>query len=244
MGWWMVAALTAFFVKGLCGFANTLVFNAIMSFGQSNLAITPVELLVSAPSNLLMAWKERRAINWKICLPLCAVLLGGCIPGALLLKNVNADAVKLLCGAVIAGLGLEMLCRNPGTGQKKQSRIGMLLTGLLSGVLCGLFGVGALMGAYLSRVTEDSHAFKANLCVVFLAENVFRLFWYAWLGMLTMETLARALPLYPMMLLGLWLGMRSSRVLDEKTARRVVLVMLIISGAVLIGAGLTALAGA
>ena len=243
MGWWIAAALAAYFVKGLCGFANTLVFNAILSFGQSNLAITPVELLVSTPSNLLMAWRERRAINWKMCLPLCAVLLAGCIPGALLLKSVNADAVKLLCGAVIAGLGLEMLCRKPGSGQKKQSRVGMLLIGLLSGVLCGLFGVGALMGAYLSRITEDSHAFKANLCVVFLAENLFRLLWYAWLGMLSGDMLFKALALYPAMLLGLWLGMRSSRVLNEKAARRVVLVMLVVSGAALIVTSLLAMLG-
>ena len=45
MVWWIAATLVAFFIKGLCGFANTLIFTTILSFGSSNLSITPVELL-------------------------------------------------------------------------------------------------------------------------------------------------------------------------------------------------------
>ena len=32
----MLAAVVAYFIKGLCGFANTLVFTAILSFGSVN----------------------------------------------------------------------------------------------------------------------------------------------------------------------------------------------------------------
>ena len=34
MFFWIIATLSAFFVKGLCGFANTLVFTSILSFGS------------------------------------------------------------------------------------------------------------------------------------------------------------------------------------------------------------------
>ena len=43
MLWWIIATLLAFFVKGLTGFANTLVFTTMLSFGQNNLAISPVD---------------------------------------------------------------------------------------------------------------------------------------------------------------------------------------------------------
>lgn len=33
---WMIEAIVAHFVKGLCGFANKLVFTTILSFGVSN----------------------------------------------------------------------------------------------------------------------------------------------------------------------------------------------------------------
>ena len=63
MFWWIVATLLAFFVKGLCGFANTLVFTSILSFGNSNINISPVDLMLTYPPNLIMAWKERRNIQ-------------------------------------------------------------------------------------------------------------------------------------------------------------------------------------
>ena len=232
MLWWIIAALAAFFVKGLCGFANTLVFTTILSFGQNNLAISPVELLLGYPTNAILAWKERRAIDWKLCLPLCAMVLAGCLPGAFLLKNVDARAIKIFFGVVIVLIALEMLLRKGSTG--KQNRWVMLMIGILSGMLCGLFGVGALLGAYLSRVTDDTHAFKGNMCIVFFVENTFRLILYIASGIITLGTLQQALWLGPVMLVSLWLGMKAGHVLNEKTAKKIVLVMLIISGIALI----------
>ena len=108
--------------------------------------------------------------------------------------------------------------------------------GLLSGLLCGLYGVGALLGAYVSRVARDSHAFKANLCFVFLTENLFRIGLYAVCGLLTPAALLRALILAPFMLAGLFLGMRSAGMIAERTARRLVIALLLVSGVSLIGA--------
>ena len=105
MLWWMLATLCAFFVKGLCGFANTLVFTTILSFGSSNLSITPVELLLGFPTNLILAWKERKSIQWKICVPLIVLVLAGNIPGIFLLKNADSRGVKILFGLVIVGIG-------------------------------------------------------------------------------------------------------------------------------------------
>ena len=46
---WMLAAVVAYFIKGLCGFANTLVFTAILSFGSVNANISPIDLLLGYP---------------------------------------------------------------------------------------------------------------------------------------------------------------------------------------------------
>lgn len=232
MLWWIIAALAAFFVKGLCGFANTLVFTTILSFGQNNLAISPVELVLGYPTNAILAWKERRAIDWKLCLPLCAMVLAGCLPGAFLLKNVDARAIKIFFGVVIVLIALEMLLRKGGTG--KQNRWVMLMIGILSGMLCGLFGVGALLGAYLSRVTDDTHAFKGNMCMVFFVENTFRVILYIASGIITLAAFKQALLLAPVMLVSLWLGMKAGSIINEKIAKKIVLVALLVSGIALI----------
>ena len=232
MFWWIAAAIVAFFVKGLCGFANTLVFTTMLSFGQNNLSISPVELLLGYPSNAILTWKERKSIDWKLCLPMCAMVLAGCLPGAFLLKNIDARAIKIFFGLVIVAIALEMLLRN---GKKSQpSRWLMLTIGILSGMLCGLFGVGALLGAYLSRVTDDTHAFKGNLCMVFFVENTFRLILYIASGIITLAAAKQALLLAPLMLVSLWLGMKAGCVLNEKVAKKVVLVALLVSGIALI----------
>ena len=84
---WIIAAICAFFIKGLCGFANTLVFTSILSFGVNNALISPVELLLGYPGNLLLAWKERKKINWKICGSLSVLVMLGSIPGAFFLDR-------------------------------------------------------------------------------------------------------------------------------------------------------------
>ena len=200
--WWIAASLCAFFVKGLCGFANTLVFSTIMSFGLSNLNISPVELLLGYPTNMLLAWQERRRIDLKLCLPLAALVVLGSIPGMLLLKNADTGIIKLLFGIVIAGIGLEMLLRRQSEKKTKESRRMLALIGLLSGVLCGLYGIGALLGAYIGRVTQDSGAFRANICVVFFVENTLRIVLYTAAGILTTGMLLHALRLMPFMALG------------------------------------------
>lgn len=233
MVWW-TAAVCAFFIKELCGFANTLVFTTILSFAADNARISPVELLLGYPSNLILMWKERRFIRWKLCLPLSALVTAGSIPGILFLKNTDAGIIKVIFGVVIFLLGLEMLLRELRQKKVRQSRAVLMIVGVLSGLLCGLYGVGALLGAYLSRVTEDSASFKANICVVFLVENTLRIFLYALWGILTVEILKQAVLLLPFMLAGLGLGMLGGRVLDEARVKKCVTVMLMLSGAALI----------
>lgn len=234
MLWWMLATVCAFFVKGLCGFANTLVFTTILSFGNSNINISPVELILGYPTNAILAWKERKSIKWSICLPLAALVILGSIPGIFFLKNAEVALIKIVFGFVIIFIGIEMLLRELRPGKIKESKAILSMIGILSGVLCGLYGIGALLGAYVSRVTDNSKEFKANICIVFLVENTFRIVLYSLFGIITLDILKQALILVPFMLAGLFLGMASSRIMDEKYVKRLVIIMLMVSGGALV----------
>lgn len=229
-----IATLCAFFVKGLCGFANTLVFTTILSFGHSNASITPVELILGYPTNLILAWKERKSIQWRMCLPLALLIIAGSIPGALFLKSADTGVIKIIFGAVIVLIGAEMLLREAQKKKMRQSKAVMCVIGVLSGLLCGLYGVGALLGAYISRVSDNASAFKANICVVFLADNTFRIVLYSLWGIMTPDIVKQAVMLAPLMLMGLTAGILSGRYLNERIMKRIVIIMLIISGLALI----------
>ena len=231
---WMLAAASAYFIKGLCGFANTLVFTSILSFGVANANISPIDLLLGYPTNIILTWKNRKKLDPKVYLPLAAMVLAGSVPGALLLKNVDARVIKLVFGVVVVLLGAEMLSREYNKRKLRSSKPVLLLIGVTAGVLSGMFGVGALLAAYVSRVTEGGDAFKANISAVFIADNTFRIVLYSVLGLLTFDTVKFVLTLLPFALLGLFAGMRCSSRMDEKLVRKITSVLLILSGISLI----------
>lgn len=235
MVWFIIATLVAFFIKGLCGFANTLIFNGILGFTVNNINISPLEVVLGYPSNLILVWKERKSLNWKIWFPLTILVVAGSIPGIFLLKHTDAGILKIIFGIAVIVIGIEMLCRELKPGKKSGgSKLVLGVIGLVSGLLCGLYGVGALLAAYVSRVTETSQEFKANICVVFFVENTIRIILYAVTGIITVAILKKVVILIPFMLAGVFLGMKSGNVLNEKLIKKIVIILLIISGAVLI----------
>ena len=228
---WMLAALVGYFVKGVAGIGNTLVVTSVMAYSRTNAEITPVELLLCVPTNLAVTWVYRRHINWKLAIaPLCMVLAGDAL-GVVLLKNVDVTAMKAVFGVVLILLSVEQLWREL---RGKPTRTGhpalMLALGISAGVLCGMFGVGALLAAYLSRVTTDDQTYKGTMSIIFTVENFFRIVAYSAAGLLTTVSLTRAAMLLPFMTLGLFLGIRLSGRLNARTMRIIIGVMLLLSG--------------
>lgn len=147
---WILATLSAFFLKGLCGFANTMVFDSILGFAVNNVNISPIELILGFPTNIILAWQNRKKLDYKVWVPIVILILMGSIPGALLLKEVNAKGLKIF------------------------------------------------------------------------------------FGIITLESLKMTACLFPFMLVGLFSGIYSSRILDDKLVKKIVILLLIISVIVLI----------
>lgn len=146
----------------------------------------------------------------------------------------HARAIKLVFGVVVVGLGAEMLSREYSKKSIRSSRMVLAIIGVLAGVLCGLFGVGALLAAYVNRVTEDGGSFKANISAVFIVDNTFRIFLYHMLGLLTFDTVKSALILIPFAFAGLFAGITFGNHVDEKNVRKITSVLLVLSGISLI----------
>lgn len=238
MEWWFIATIVAYFVKGVCGFANTPVFTSILSLSGStnsnNIDISPVDLLIGYPANIVMTIKERKSIRWKVALPLIALVVAGSIPGAIFLKNADTGLIKLIFGIVVILIAIEMLLRLLFPGKLGESKIVLVFIGVISGVMCGLYGIGALMSGYISRVTEDTKQFKANISMVFLAENTVRIITYLIGGIITAKSALTALKLMPFMLGGIVLGMFAGKKIPEKPVKIAVTLLLMFSGILLI----------
>ena len=234
-----IVTLFSFFIKGLCGFANSMVFTTLMSFKSSLVNVSPVILLLDFPSNLIMTWRYRREINPKVCLPLSAMVVAGMIPGTLFLKNMDTKLIKVIFGLVVVSIAADMLLdmtlrAKKAAVPKDGKNLKMGLLGVAAGFICGLCGIGVLIGAYVSKVTDNARAFKANACAVFFVSNCTKILLFLLLDILSAEILLQAVMLAPFLLLGLWLGMKSSDFMSEAPAKKLVLLMLVISGTALI----------
>lgn len=233
-GWIIFATVVAFIIKGMTGFANTLVFTSIMSFGSANIEISPVELLTGYPSNLYIAWRERKSISIVSVMKISLLVILGSIPGAFLLKNTDTSLLKIIFGVLVILLGIEMLLREKQQNKAKPNRIFAGAIGLLSGLLCGLFGVGALLAAYFSRTTKDVAGFRGSICAVFVFENTFRIVLYCIAGIITWDVLIISLQLLPFMAGGLFVGTLLTKVIKDRVMKKIVILLLILSGCVLI----------
>ena len=208
-------------------------FTSVLAYSENNAAITPVDLLIGCPANAVLAWRYRREANWRVWLPMALMMFIGIIPGVFILKNVDGRIVKMVFGIVVTFAGVEMILRKHRHRQTRGSRTAMLLTCVLSGVLCGLYGVGALLAAYFSRTAKDVGEFKGNLSIVFLLENLFRIVLYSVTGIITPDAVKRAALMLPCMALGLFLGMKCADRLKENVVKHIVMLMLVLSGMVL-----------
>jgi uncharacterized protein len=229
-----ISALFAYFVKGITGFGNTLVMGPLFSFVISNRLITPVDLLLSIPTNVYIVWRERKNISMKVVIPLSIMLLAGIIPGTFLLKVGNDWILKSILGVIIVGIAIEMLTRKPNiSGTTKTNPILLIFIGIMSGILAGLYGIGVLLIAYISRTTDNKSEFRANICCVFLVDNIFRFFLYLYTGILNKEAFSMTLFLLPAVIIGMMIGVKVDSNMKEETVKKSVVVLLIISGTVL-----------
>lgn len=225
-----IAAFIAYLVKGMSGFANTLILSSILSFQTNSIDITPLDLVLSTPSNLWLAWKERKKLNLRICAPmaLCAIL--GSLPGVFLLKWGDANILKLAMGALITFVGVENALRGHIRKNGKGNYVALIVVGLISGVVSGIFGIGALMAAYINHYSDSSGEFRGNICFVFAANNLFRFILYIITGVLTWQIFTQALWLLPCTVFGLFVGDKIADHIGDAAARKVTAGLLILSG--------------
>ncbi|WP_160676248.1 sulfite exporter TauE/SafE family protein [Clostridium sp. C8-1-8] len=230
-----ISTLIAYFTKSITGFGNTLVMGSLFSFLVSNRVTTPVDLILSIPTNGYIVWRERKNISLKVVVPLSIMLLAGIIPGTFLLRVGSDWILKSLLGVVVVGMAIEMWTRKPSEAlRKKNNPIFLVIIGVLSGILAGVYGIGALLVAYISRTTDNRSEFRANICCVFLVDNIFRFFLYLYTGILNKSVIWTAVFLAPAVVIGMYVGFRVDSKLNEATVKKSVIFLLIVSGLVLL----------
>lgn len=234
LGLYLLAAFLGGLTTGIAGFALGLVVSAIWLH-----IISPLQtaILISCYGLLTQGygiWKVRHVFEWRTVSP---YILGGAfgVPaGAMLLSSINPDYMRTGIGVLLAVYSIYGLARPVF----KPVRAGLpsdLGIGFLNGVLGGMTGLAGLIitiWCQMKGLPKDGQraVFQPVLFVV-LAMSAVSL---ALGGAVTAETVKLYLLGLPVLLIGTWIGFKLYGRLDDAAFRKIILVLLLVSGLALI----------
>lgn len=231
---YLVATFLGGVTNGVAGFALGLVVSGVWLH-----IISPAQTAILIAGYGLVAqgygiWRLKHALEWRKTTPF---VVGGAIGvpiGAFLITYVNPDYMRTGIGALLVVYSLYGLARpvfKPlNAGAPADVGVGVL-NGLLGG-LTGLAGVVVAVWCQMQGWPKDAQrtVFQPTLFVV-LAMSAASL---AVAGAANAETGKLYLLGLPVLVAGMWCGWKLYGKLDDQAFRKVILVLLLVSGLSLI----------
>lgn len=230
LGLYLLATFVGGMTTGLAGFAMGLVVSGVWLH-----ILTPMQTAALIVGYALLAqsysiWKLRQAMSWRKVTPF---LIGGAVGvpiGTMLLTSINPAHLRIGVGALLALYSIYSLAKPAlkpmGGGVPTDVGIGFL-NGLLGG-LTGLGGVIVTVWVQLRGWPKDVQ--RIVFQPVILAAQAMTAISLAFAGAYTAETIKLYLFGLPVLAAGMWIGLRLYGRLDDAAFRKVILVLLLVSG--------------
>lgn len=216
-------------IQGLTGFGfglMTVPFLALLIYPKT---VIPLVLIYTVLISATVLFQARRQVNIRRVLPLLAAALCGLIPGAMLLKYLPAEVLRIYIGTAItvfAGLMLFGL-RVKVANERKAS----VPAGLISGILSGSLSTGGPpVILFFSNQAVDKEQFRANLSFYFFVLNFLTVPIYFIVGIITWEVIKTVTIFLPALIAGSAAGILFSRKVNEVHFRRIALVLVAMGG--------------
>ncbi len=231
----LLATFAGALVAGLTGFAFGLVVSAIWLYIltplQTATLIIAFGLLVQGYS----VWELRGTLDWRRLWPFMAGAALGVPVGVGVLTWTNPAHVRMGVGAFLVLYSLYALLRPAIPAVKAGGAAADAGVGFLNGVLGGITGLaGILVIIWCGLRGWSKDVQRAVFQPVAVAIFVMSALWIGARGAITPDVIKLFLIGLPALFAGTWLGMKLFGRLDEATFRKIVLGLLLVSGALLI----------
>jgi hypothetical protein len=221
-------------VTGLAGFALGVLVSGVWLHILTPMQVAILIVGYGFISQGLGIWRLRHALEWRAVAPFIIGGLVGVPIGAALLGTISPADLRKGVGVLL----ILYACWGLARPRFKAFAAPMpveLGVGVLNGVLGGMTGLGGIVvtiWAQLRGVPKDRQ--RAIFQPVLFATLVFTFVSLSAAGAATLETGKLYLLGLPLMLAGTWTGLRLYGRLDDAGFRRVVLVLLLVSGVSLV----------
>jgi uncharacterized membrane protein YfcA len=227
----IVIIFIAYIIKGLSGFGSGLIAIPLLAFFLPITFIVPVLGLLSYSGTFIQSLSLRKQASWSVILPLIPFSFIGIFIALWLLSNVDAHILVFCLGLFVLLYSIYSLL--PVT-DLKGGYYWAVLCGSLGGLVGALFGTGGpFYVVYLKLRQLDKAQFRATIASVFLIDGGARIIGYATSGLYTPQVLTLTAILFPVLLLGMYVGHHLHIKIDQKRFNQVISVMLMLSGGML-----------
>jgi len=221
---------------GLAGFAFSAITGSLLFHWVAPITAVPLLLACSITTQLFSIAALWNTMQWKRCLP---ILVGGIlgIPiGAFVLQHLNASRFDVAFGAFLVCYAAYMLWRpNLKIHQDGGGPLAATAIGFVGGITGGAVAFpGALPTIWCSLRALPKEIQRGTVQPFILIMQVATLAYFSKLGIFGVETGKTFLWCAPAVLGGTWIGIRLFRRIDDAMFRRILLMLLLVSGAALI----------
>jgi uncharacterized membrane protein YfcA len=231
----MFATFAGALVAGLTGFAFGLVAASIWLYILTPLQTATLIIAFGLIVQGYAVWKLRGALDWKRLWPFVLGAALGVPAGVTILTWANPAHVRIGIGALLVLYSLYALFR-PAMAPVKVGGAALDATvGFLNGVLGGMTGLaGVLVTIWCGLRGWPKDVQRTVFQPVAVAIFLMSALWIGGKGAITADTLKLFVAGLPALLAGTWLGFKLFGRLNEATFRKVVLVLLLVSGIALV----------
>lgn len=203
-------------------------------YGKLNIFV-PFFVLLCAPTELYITWKDRKLIDlkhhWKFILAICPFLF----LGSFLLSYAQNSFVLILLGILIIFLATYHLLWEEKLHFNLSSKFWIPFFGSISGILGGLFGMaGPPLIFFFKNQRMEKKNFRVALLSIFALMTLMRITFYLQLNFFTREMILSSIFILIFALTGMGIGYKLHDVISEKLFKQITSVALFISGLLIV----------
>jgi uncharacterized membrane protein YfcA len=243
LAFFLAAAFFGGLTSGLSGFAMGLVVSGvwlhIIAPDQNALLIVLCGMVTQGSG----IWRVRHAVNWRTILPF---ILGGAVgvaAGTALLATINQETVRLSIGILLIVYSLYGIAR-PAISAPEGGVAARVGVGVVNGLIGGMTGLGGIAMTVWGQLRGGSKdAQRAIFQPVMFATFLMTAISLGFVGTYTAETMKLYALALPALVAGIGCGIWLYGKLDDAAFRKVILILLLASGASLAGPALLRFGG-
>lgn len=216
-------------VQGATSFGFSLIALPLLGIFYPLKVIVPALVTLSLLLNLVVLLRLKKMPHIRQLMLLTCVAIITIPLGVELLLFVDEVILKKAVGVLLILIAVMML--RGYTVPLKNKHVTYIVTGVLSGILNGSVSLsGPPVIVLMANEQQDKNQFRANLSFIFFILNIFTIMMYMKDGLYQSPDLQDLLKLFPVMIIGTFVGIYLGNVIGDSKFKKIVLYLLIIMG--------------